>query len=91
MNYTKGEWKAQKKSTKDAWKWAVIAPIEGLPVLSNVVAWAHLKSDAHLIAAAPDMYEALRKAIKIIEIENLVVPILCKEALAKAEGRSNET
>lgn len=42
-------------------------------------------SDAHLISAAPDMYEALKKALR--ESNNQSTVVLIKKALAKAEGK----
>jgi len=37
--------------------------------------------------ASSDMYEALKYAMRIIEVEHIVVPFKCQQAIAKAEGR----
>jgi hypothetical protein len=53
------------------------------------------KQSAHLISAAPDMYEALKQMLD--DFENGEIEIhhktrtIIREALAKAEGKQNET
>jgi len=79
MNYTKGKgWKAYKDSPNG---WYVANG-------QIVIATLHTKDDACLIAAAPDMYEALTRIFKVdwkeLSPESLK---LTQGALAKAEGK----
>ena len=91
MNYTKGEWKARLL----AGDW-IISTDEEL-ICRNV---RHF--NVHLIAAAPDMYEALRaiiaegtRAVEECQLDKPVREIyeidvvdgLARKALAKAEGK----
>lgn len=59
------------------------------------VAVTYDPKDAHLIAAAPDLLAALRRALEVIEGEypaddEIAAPVIaqCREAIAKAEGRT---
>ncbi len=49
------------------------------------------EANAHLIAAAPDMYEALKALVKYHEREGKAIPCLvdATEALAKAEVKDD--
>lgn len=94
MNYTRGEWTVFRFSDFHNWKvrtgednWFIDCGIE-----------ENAEANANLIAAAPDMYEAL-KAIRdfLVEYRRTVNdpsswPILNKmnEALAKAEGKGEK-
>ena len=83
MNYTKGEWKVevhQDDTTIES---------EYFTICTNVS-----NCDAHLIAAAPDMYEALQSALATIvfaesfgNFEAGDTSQKIKKALAKAEGK----
>ena len=46
-------------------------------------------ADAHLIAAAPDLYEALEDAVSLLDLAGYSTKDHCK-ALAKALGRAND-
>jgi len=79
MEYTKGEWKITEWNDKRGFNiFTYDAFIASVPLS---------QANANLISAAPDIYEALKATIRIIEVEHLVVPIKCKEAIAKAEGK----
>ncbi len=88
MEYTKGEWKA----TLEDGEWCVKA--DNVDYVCNCDWGANqltCEANAQLIAAAPDMYEACKDAIELLEI-NLEynrgkVSVLLKKALAKAEGK----
>ena len=75
MNYTKGNWQARKLLpdkhgiiTKEAWEiftleYDVVASIEHSAPIRK-------ESDAHLIAAAPDMYEALKEFLDSVSLQS---------------------
>ncbi len=46
----------------------------------------HEEADAHLIAAAPEMYKALLWAIETRQVDGMVADLV-EEAIKKAEGR----
>lgn len=48
---------------------------------------AEMRANANLICSAPDLYEALKDAMRIIEVEHIAVPFKCKQAIDKAEGK----
>lgn len=79
--FTPGPWRTSKWSGRES---GIVAEVDGQ--VSLVTGYA-LDRDAHLIAAAPDLYEALKAA-------SLLIPQGARErhginaALAKAEGRS---
>jgi hypothetical protein len=50
----------------------------------RIVADCVADDDAHLIAAAPELYEALKRCLPLIVGE---VPAIAIEAIAKAEGK----
>jgi len=76
MEYTKGEWiVASGEFTDKGVLYEVIMPKQEICI-----------ADAHLIAAAPDMYEALKYAERRLR-QNGIVPVLVIKAIAKAEGR----
>ena len=82
MNYTKGKgWKAYKDSPNG---WYVANG-------QIVIATLHTKDDACLIAAAPDMYEALKELKEVNSYWWQEVPsdLLDRidKALAKAKGK----
>ena len=86
MEHTKGEWKTYRNALG---QWAVSTDLEPIAQVDR-------HYNAHLIAAAPDMYEALKELADIMEvvIEAPDVAQLdsftlqpARQALAKAEGR----
>ena len=92
MNYTKGEWQVH----PDFFKWVMRRNEEGL---FDTIAIAEgneetAKANAHLIAAAPDMYEALKGLEVNYNLDNMSIVVKqdvdCVKrvfaALAKAEG-----
>lgn len=89
MEYTKGEWKAYKDDlTKNAYHIEVVHT--GHEKLYTEVAYAYSKADAHLISAAPDMYEALKAYVDNALIQDpclLPLFIQMKHAIAKADRR----
>ncbi len=88
MNYTKGEWRAE-KIVRD---WLVeadgriVATVNGFP--NNET---ESDTNARLMAVAPDMYEALKKYIRdmygnrIPDEQSAEYPLF--KALAKVEGK----
>ena len=104
MNYTKGEWKVREydEGTRpfiDGFSLAVQSP-KLVVALCDKDSWDNKKqrlANANLIAAAPDMYEALKELIWVLgeqgdELAHANIAYvkewnLGKQALAKAEGR----
>lgn len=92
MNYTKGEWTARKESKYGNW---IISSGDGSGISS-----VSGEANAHLISAAPDMYEALKHTEIVLynlKVSNLgeltqqqsLLELETKKALAKAEGKLN--
>lgn len=93
-NYTKGEWRSCLTDTLPD-RWTICAGEKGergiaKTVLDNLIPPQEKEANAHLIAAAPELYEALSYIIReldqanIIKAEFMATP---QKALAKAEGR----
>ena len=104
MNYTKGEWKAEQDAansirifSQDSEQIASVMDYDGNDITEE------MEANAHLIAAAPEMYEALEH-ISVILANPLTTRkeatpelraarardeawIISREALAKAEGK----
>ena len=96
MNYTKGKWRVYPTNhfhdNAHSLKIALGAGEQSIALIDSVGTpffkdgWDEMVANANLIAAAPDMYEALRdictnyQRIEFIEARWL-------EALAKAEGK----
>jgi len=99
MNYTKGEWKAVDSSAGGLVMAGLFPYVVGCA--EGTIARVTIEANAHLIAAAPLMYEALKETDMIyaeycaLNPEpltgswNLVQGIIAKvhTALAKAEGK----
>ena len=94
MNYTKGEWKVA-PAIDIPYKTSVmvgrltVADIVEMPVLGEA------EANTNLIAAAPDMYEALKRVVKYFDriiadtsekYESAMV-LQAKAAILKAEGK----
>ncbi len=110
MNYTKGEWRIEQESDKLIKFDSPVVSCKhrlGHPPLITIwtnskygqdfymrVALVEEEADAHLIASAPDMYEALKEIIELDEQTRLPmgadladsIRVFGKQALAKAEG-----
>ena len=88
MNYTKGEWKAKRISGELGNMYYVNIPDYPHKIEAR-------EEDSHLIAAAPDMYEALKEVQLMFDrglTENMIgrkTMDRAIKALAKAEGRLN--
>jgi hypothetical protein len=91
MRYTKGEWEVMGVSIVTSVRTAnsrYLAPVAKIEALSQV----EREANARLIAAAPDMYEALKELRDSIKEEfglataQLDGYIKANKALAKAEG-----
>ena len=89
--FTKGEWTVKKERSFEGNEQFVIRTYPE-PTRIQRVADVFQEDNAHLIASAPDMYEALRvileaeasgKHTELTEWEK----VLALEALAKAEGK----
>ena len=76
MSHTPGPWNIKQASWGDAWR--VWTPSETFRT------WIEYEPDARLIAAAPDMLEALERAV-----EYLVDDEQARDAIAKARGELN--
>ena len=92
MNYTKGEWKANRHGVFVECRNLIIANIVNRETNDETI------GNAHLISAAPEMYEALKTVreqvanflypkVKLLSSKELIV--LMDKALAKAEDSHN--
>ena len=94
MEYTKGEWKIEASSLDSDWAYVAI-PFSGEEGSYRIIAYSPNKNDAHLIAAAPDLYEALREIRGLLNMYAGDLPKVprdamkarCEQAIAKAEGK----
>ena len=94
MKYTKGPWEADGNGVFEKGKPNQVIAIAHDPDDSH-----HLndisKANAQLMAAAPDMYEALRAIVNWYEVKGEILCTndqpyeLLKQALRKAEGRTD--
>lgn len=89
MNYTKGEWKVYQTDVKPD-RWMVCAGDTGdkgivKTVLDNSISPAEKLANASLIAQAPELYEALKKAHTLITsiIPNDLVSESAKHTMQK--------
>ena len=80
MKYTKGEWKAQAPEHGGLW-----VRLTGAYAIAEVLTTN--EGDCHLIAAAPDMYEALRLIILSHPLPGEIGE-QAAHALNKAEGKA---
>ena len=88
-NFTKGPW-ASRKVGGPAFKNQVLWAIDYNENQEQVVDFVYEESDANLIAAAPEMYAALRDCISVLEVlgGNGNVYKNAKATLAKARGET---
>jgi len=94
MGITKGEWKSHKGWVSwDEGDIQLIKDSKGVSNIAFIPSGEHCIANANLIAAAPDLYEALKDAREIFtqyDATNGVVSgisLKLNEALAKAEGK----
>ena len=86
MNYTKGEWKLRDTAPGTLWHIVALEP-------PTLIAECSYLPNAHLIAAAPMMYEALKEVEGYFNINPEIAEEfprfvgLTQQALSKAEGR----
>jgi len=85
MNHTKGEWRVTKHRPLNSW----VVDVNGDDLINRttIAQCYDNEADAHLIAAAPDMYEALT-AIKNDGKVEADFWKLRHKALAKAGGKA---
>ena len=89
MNYTKGEWKAKDKSYFQGEMPFIVSPTYS----SYVIARVDNEANAHLIAAAPELYEACNKMWSYLisrpakpkELTDIL--LLCEKGLAKTDTK----
>ena len=81
MEYTKGEWKLH---PKHAW----VMDDNG-SVIANCTGHKNPEANANLVAAAPDLYEALKAMYEMCNImpDDTDYRVAARKALAKAEGK----
>lgn len=85
MNYTRGPWEI---TFLDKAGWIDICPPDNeLPLCSARHYPENVEANAHLIAAAPSMYAALKYARHFMNPDNFDIAFI-DAALAKAEGKS---
>jgi hypothetical protein len=83
MNYTKGEWLvSQAQSNEIITNYDVDDTVAA--VYNKQKEW---QANAHLIASAPDMYEALKKVYRTTYVQTPELHGMIQKALAKAEGK----
>lgn len=104
MNYTKGEWKETEFTQSEGYAGTIrhiyISPVGGKfkdRTVADIGFWRdfpeeEVHANAHLIAAAPEMYEALKAASNLLNgytsaNDNESLKTAIKQAIAKAEGK----
>ena len=88
MNYTKGEWKLDNCGTAIFASNRLVANCGGYSLSQHETeTLAENKTNAHLIASAPDIYEALKEIINSETITSKDNFNKALKALAKAEGK----
>ncbi len=93
MNYTKGEWKLNDVSFRRDYREFVVNADLRTTAESQGDSPEEAVANVHLIAAAPDMREALKDITELAPRDKLRMPYaiaaveIADKALAKAEGR----
>ncbi len=101
MNYTKGEWQIQPVTVRDQWDdgeikhYYITGTINGKSdrTIADVGEWRDRNNaleDAHLIAAAPNMYEALKLYTKHQEGKRGHYCSECHDAIDKALAKAED-
>ena len=95
--FTPGPWVAERDTARNAYAWKVTGAkgtVNDIARLALVDSYSQLEGNAHLIAAAPAMYEALSELVKYLreqvadEALDTWAPVFkAAMALAQAEGR----
>lgn len=87
--YTKGGWKAGK--SKDSGLWHIHGGLSSGKYICCLPDHNENEANAHLIAAAPELYEALKDIRKTLEAlgyqDNSYSMGVVDKALSKAEGK----
>ncbi|GAH55698.1 unnamed protein product [marine sediment metagenome] len=107
MNYTKGEWRILAPETGHEERVKVVSNVDEngyFPLVCHVYGVGDRLANANLIAAAPDMYEALKKIELFLQDPDVKVMAKglpnqigleitfekCQQALTKAEGKEEK-
>ena len=101
--HTPGPWKAERDTARNAYAWKVTGAkgvVEDIARLALVDSVSQIEANAHLIAAAPTMYEALKAMLSQVKhidqsathegLTNCDIIAKARVALAQAEGRHHE-
>jgi hypothetical protein len=92
---TPGPWVVQEPDPESKGVGLLIKPVSG-QVVAEVDYGPDMAGNAHLIAAAPELLEAIRKAVfalntarrfSVGDTNSYAIAALCDKAIAKAEGR----
>ncbi len=90
--FTKGEWKARKLLVdrhciikREAWE--ISTPEYDVATFIEASAPIRKEADAHLIAAAPDLYQALKEMLLYFRERDIAPLYTWRDAIAKAEGK----
>lgn len=96
MAHTKGPWRPGKSNMNDPLERFIVRAehVDGQPYICQVMESDYDKGNARLIAAAPDLLEALKVAINTVECASIGADgaelpwyRMARKAIAKAEGR----
>ena len=94
MNYTKGQWKAELQG--NLLQWQIKTDKENIAATNQTIVTdedvEEIEANAQLIAAAPDMYEALKYMLNIFDrgVMGNIGRQVCDDAVQainKAEGK----
>lgn len=94
MNYTKGEWKVEETDVRGRYPFVVLGDGVVIARIEDEGNSGTPEANAHLIAAAPQMYEALLAVYEDIHLDLVQggsneLNIKVQQALAKAERRES--
>lgn len=87
--FTPGKWEAVRDEKNERWQ-IQESDVNGLVLVEHTFDGEEAEANANLIAAAPDMYEALKRFMAVYSISGKVIPgmdetiELMKAALSKA-------